>query len=373
MYWRWLLMKRLHSLVLSTSILCFPLISQADDTKQVYIYNWSDYIAEDTLQNFEKKTGIKAQYDVFDSNEILEAKLLSGKTGYDVVVPSHDFLRVQIRAGAFQPLDKSKLPNLKNLDSDMMKEISATIDPDNKFAIPYLLATTGFGYNPEKVKAVLGDDAPVKSWRLLLDEKNLAKLKSCGVAFLDAPTEVFPIVLNYLGKNPNTQNLNDYKEAVKLLEKLSPHVTYFHSSKYISDLANGDICVAIGWSGDMYQAADRAAEAKNGINIRYNIPEEGAPISFDMLAIPKDATHSEAAHAFLNYLMEPKVIANITNYVKYANPNVESKSFIDADILKDPGIYPTEKAKRKLFTFGERSKSVQRFINRAWTRIKTGK
>ena len=248
----------------------------AAEQKTLHVYNWSDYIAPDTVANFEKETGIKVVYDVFDSNEVLEGKLMAGSTGFDLVVPSASFLERQLTAGVFQPLDKSKLPNWKNLDPEVLKLV-AKHDPDNKYAMPYLWATTGIGYNVDKVKAALGPDVKLDSWDVVLKPENLEKLKSCGVSFLDAPEEIFATVLNYLGKDPNSNKADDYTgPATDLLLKLRPNIRYFHSSQYINDLANGDICVAIGWAGDVWQAANRAKEAKNGVNVSYFIPKEGA-------------------------------------------------------------------------------------------------
>jgi len=353
--------------------LCFGSGAGAAEEKVLNIYNWSDYIAEDTVANFEKETGIKVTYDVFDSNEVLEAKLLAGNTGFDIVVPSLSFLARQIQAGVFMPLDKSKLSNYGNLDKELMKRVSA-LDKDNAHAIPYLWGTTGIGYNVNKIKEVLGDDAPVDSWDLIFKPENLKKLKSCGVAFLDAPVEVIPAVLNYLGEDPNTFDAKLIQgKAQDLLMKLRPYITYFHSSQYINDLANGDICVALGWSGDVLQAADRASEANNGVEIAYVIPKEGAAMWFDMMAIPKDAKHPENALKFMNYILRPKVIAAISNYVWYANPNSASTPYIDKEILDDPGIYPTPEVEKKLYTFKVLPPKVDRVYTRVWTRVKTGK
>ena len=301
----------------------------AQEEKVLHVYNWSDYIAEDTIANFEKESGIKVVYDVFDSNEVLEAKLLAGNTGFDVVVPSSDFLARQIQAGVFMPLDKSKLPNLANMDADVMKLLQDK-DPDNAHSIPYLGGTTGIGFNPKKVAEVMGPDFKMDSWDAVLKPENLSKLSKCGVSFLNAPTEIFATVLHYTGKDSNSTNVADYKEAGKLLTTLRPYITYFHSSQYINDLANGDICVAIGWSGDVMQAAARAEEAKNGVVVDYVIPKEGALIFYDMLAIPADAKNGEEAHEFINYLMRPEVIAKASNYVQYANGNLASKDLLDA-------------------------------------------
>lgn len=279
----------------------------------VHIYNWSDYIGETTLADFQKETGIKPVYDVFDSNETLEGKLLAGRTGYDVVVPSNHFLGKQIKAGAFQKLDKSKLTNYSNLDPVLLKRLEQN-DPGNQYAVPYLWGTNGIGYNVDKVKAVLGLDK-IDSWDVVFEPQNIKKLHSCGVAFLDSADEMMPTVLNYMGLDANSTNPEDYKKAEAKLLAVRPYVTYFHSSKYIADLANGDICVAIGFSGDMFQAKARAAEAGKGMNIAYSIPKEGGALWFDMLAIPKDAANVKEAHAFINYLLKPEVIAQVSNSV----------------------------------------------------------
>ncbi|RRJ83498.1 extracellular solute-binding protein [Aestuariirhabdus litorea] len=346
--------------------------SQAIAAERVlHVYNWSDYIAEDTIANFEQKTGIKVTYDVFDSNEVLEAKLLSGGSGFDVVVPSASFLARQAQAGAFQPLDRAKLSNWGNLDADMMKNLEV-YDPGNKYSIPYLWGTTGIGYNPDKVKAALGDAAPVDSWDLLFKPENVKQLASCGVAVLDAPTEMLPAALKYLGKDPNSTNQADYDAATELLLSVRPYITYFHSSKYISDLANGDICVAVGWSGDVLQAADRASEADNGVTVEYVIPKEGAGMWFDMLAIPTDAKNADEAYEFLNYLLEPEVMAGISNYVAYANGNREATKLVDEEVTSNPGIYPTPAAAKNLYPFKVLPKKIDRIVTRAWTKVKSG-
>ena len=344
----------------------------AQEEKVLHVYNWSDYIAEDTIANFEKESGIKVVYDVFDSNEVLEAKLLAGNTGFDVVVPSSDFLARQIQAGVFMPLDKSKLPNLANMDADVMKLLQDK-DPDNARSIPYLGGTTGIGFNPKKVAEVMGPDFKMDSWDAVLKPENLSKLSKCGVSFLNAPTEIFATVLHYTGKDSNSTNVADYKEAGKLLTTLRPYITYFHSSQYINDLANGDICVAIGWSGDVMQAAARAEEAKNGVVVDYVIPKEGALIFYDMLAIPADAKHPENAHAFINYLMKPDVIAKISNFVSYASGNKASLPQVDAAIRNNPNIYPTDEMKPKMFTLKVLPQKVNREVTRVWTKVKTGK
>jgi putrescine transport system substrate-binding protein len=339
--------------------------------KVLHVYNWSDYIAEDTLENFQKATGIKVVYDVFDSNETLEAKLLSGGSGYDVVVPSNQFLAKQIKAGVFQPLDKSKLPNWKNLNPDLMKALE-NADPGNKYAFPYLWGTTGIGYNPEKVKAALGVDT-IDSWDVLFKPENMEKLKSCGVSMLDAPDEIYAAALHYQGLNPNPTSVEDVAKAEELLMKVRPYITYFHSSKYISDLANGDICVALGWSGDIFQAQARAEEAKNNVPVAYTIPKEGAATFFDMMAIPADAKNVEEAHVFLNYILTPEVIAPISDYVAYPNGNSAATPLVSEEVRNNPGIYPTAEASKKLYTFAELTPAVQRAITRSWTKVKSGR
>lgn len=347
-----------------------PAAPKAEE-KVLSIYNWSDYIAEDTIANFQKETGIKVIYDVFDSNEGLEAKLMSGDAGYDIVVPTLNFLGRQIQAGAFAPLDRSKLSNFGNLDPKLM-ELIAVNDPGNAHSVPYLWGTTGIGYNVAKVKEVLGEDAPVNSWELVFNPEYMKKLSSCGVSMLDAASEMVPTVLNYLGEEPNSFDEAVINKALVTLQAVRPHVRYFHSSQYINDLANGDICVAVGWSGDILQARDRAAEADKGVEIAYTIPTQGAAIWFDMLAIPKSSKRSDNAHAFINYVMRPEVIAEISNYVAYANGNAASKSLVNPEITGDPTIYPDEATQAKLFSLAVLPPDVDRIYTRLWTTLKSG-
>jgi putrescine transport system substrate-binding protein len=343
----------------------------AAEEKVLNVYNWSDYIAPDTLANFEKETGIKVTYDVFDSNEVLETKLVTGNTGYDVVVPSLTFLARQIQAGVFMPLDKSKLPNLANLDPEIQANI-AVLDPGNTHSVNYLWGTTGIGYNVKKIKEILGDDAPVDSWSLAFDPAVLAKLKECGVYFLDTPSEIIPPVLKYLGEEPNSFDPAVIAKAEARLQELRPSITQFHSSEYINALANGDACLAVGWSGDIFQAQARAEEAKNGVEIAYVIPKEGAPMWFDMMAIPKDAKHPDNAHVFINYIMRPDVAAEISNYVSYASANKAAFANIDPELKANTGVYPTEEAKKGLFSLAVLPAEVDRLFNRVWTGLKTG-
>ncbi|HHQ14916.1 MAG TPA: extracellular solute-binding protein [Chromatiales bacterium] len=339
---------------------------------ELRVYNWTDYIAPSTIPRFEAETGIRVIYDVFDSNEILEAKLLTGAVGHDLVVPTSDFMARQIVAGVFQPLDKARLPNLANLDPDLMAQVRQ-FDPDNRYGVPYLWGTTGLGYDEERIVQLLGPDVPLDSLDLLFRPGYMRRLAKCGVAVLDAPQEVFAAALNYLGFDPNSTDPSLYQnEAYELLSRVRPYIAYFHSSQYINDLANGDICMVFGWSGDILQAASRAAEAGNGIGIRYVIPREGAMLWFDMLAIPATAENVDEAHAFIDYLLHPDVIAEITATVKYANPNIAATGLVPAAIRNNPGIYPPESVRRRLFTSKLTAPKLDRVMNRVWTSVKTG-
>ncbi|CAI8717316.1 putrescine ABC transporter periplasmic binding protein [Pseudomonas sp. IT-P12] len=337
----------------------------------VKMYNWSDYIAPDTLKNFEQTSAIKVQYDIFDTNEMLEAKLLSGHSGYDLVVPSSQFLSKQIRAGAYQPLQRNLLGNWKHLDPRLMQRLEAA-DPGNRYAVPYMWGTVGIGYNEEKVRAVLGKDVVLDSWSMVFDPVNLAKLKRCGVAFLDAPVKIIPQALLYLGLDPNSTRPEDYKKASALLMKLKPSVTYFNSSKYTADLANGDICVAIGYSGDVMQAQTRAKEAGKQADIRYLLPKEGVNLWFDMLAIPKDAGNAAGAHQLIDYLLRPEVIAPVSDYVGYANPNKDATALMDPKVSSNAGIYPGDEVISHAFVSADLPDAIQRLITREWNRIKSG-
>lgn len=349
----------------------FGLLAHAQAAPVVHVYNWTDYIGETTLADFQKATGIKAGYDVFDSNETLEGKLLAGRSGYDVVVPTNHFLGKQIKAGAFQKLDKTLLPNLANIDPALLKQLEVN-DVGNLYSVPYLWGTNGIAYNVDKVKAALGVDK-IDSWEILFEPENLQKLKACGVAFMDSPDEMFPSMLNYLGLDPNSKNPDDYQKAEAKFLAVRPSVSYFHSSKYISDLANGEICVAFAYSGDAFQAKARADEAGKGVQIDYVIPKQGGNLWFDMLAIPADAANVKEAHAFINYLMQPEVIAQVSDYVGYANPNVKAGPFMDQAVLNNPSVYPAAAVMDKLYVSQELPAKVQRAMTRSWTKIKTGK
>ncbi len=340
------------------------------EEKVLHVYNWSDYIAEDTIDNFQKQTGVKVTYDVFDSNDTVETKLLAGNSGFDVVVPSASFLERQIKAGVFQKLDKSQLPNLKNMDPDIMQRVGLH-DPNNEYAVPYMWGTTGLGYNEEKVKKILGDK-PLDSWDYLFDPKQAAKFKDCGIAVLDAPDEVLKLVLAWMGRDPNSQKEEDLAAAQEKLMAIRPYIRKIHSSQYIDDLATGELCLALGWSGDILQARDRAAEANNGVIVKYSIPKEGAIVWFDMLAIPADAKHPKNAHAFINYLLDPQVAANNSNFVNYANGNNASLAMVKDEVKNDPGIYPTPEVKAKLFPSLAYNEQFQGLMTRMWQKFQTG-
>lgn len=342
----------------------------AAEEKVVNVYNWSDYIAEDTIANFETETGIKVNYDMYDGNETLETKLLAGNTGYDIVVPTAPFMERQIKAGVYQKLDKTKLPNLKNMDPDITAR-AALHDSGNEHSVVYMWGTTGIGYNPDKVNKAL-PKAPVDSWSLVYEPENASKLKGCGIAVLDSPSEIVATVLPYLGKDPNSHSPDDLAEVEAKLLKIRPYIRYIHSSQYINDLANGDICVAVGYSGDILQARDRANEAGNNVTVKYSVPKEGTIIWFDMMGIPKDAPHPNNAHVFINYIMQPEVVAKISNFVNYANGNAASLPFIDESVRNDPGVYPPPEVKAKLFPDLSETAEFTRLLTRTWTRFQTG-
>ena len=349
----------------------FALVATAASADSVRVYNWSDYIDEELLEKFEAETGLDLIYDVFDSNEVLETKMLAGGSGYDVVVPTADFLQRQISAGAFQKLDKSKLSNMDNM-WDVIEARTDQYDPGNEYAINYMWGTTGLGVNVGKVTEILGDDAPLSSMELVLNPDNMSKLAECGVYFLDAPTEIIPMVLKYLGEDPNSQDPDVIALAEGPLMAVRPYIQKFHSSEYINALANGDICVAVGWSGDVLQARDRAAEADNGVEIAYNAFSEGSLMWFDMMAIPVDAPNSDAAHKFLDFMMNAENMAAASNYVYFANGNKASQPLLEDDVIGDPAIYPDETTLQNLYTTSPYPPNTPRVVNRMWTRIKSG-
>jgi len=344
----------------------------AAEEKILNIYNWSDYIAPDTVEKFTAETGIKVNYDVYDSNEVLEAKLLAGKSGYDLVVPSATpFLARQIKAKAYRKLDKAKLRNYDNLDKQILA--SQTIaDPGNTYGVPYLWGTTGFGYNVAKIKAALGDKAPLDSIAMIFDPEIAKKLAPCGLSVLDSALDVFPAALAYLGRNPTSKDPADLEAAVGVVSKIRPYVKKFHSSQYINDLANGDLCISLGYSGDIVQARTRAAEAKNGVEIAYSIPKEGAQLSTDMMAIPADAAHPQNAMLFIDFILRPEIVAAITDAVGYPNPNALATDMLEDDIRNDPSIYPPDEVRAKFFVDKPASADYERARTRAWTKVKSG-
>ncbi len=355
------------TLLITTALL----VAGTATAEEVRVYNWSDYIDESLLEKFESETGIELTYDVFDSNEVLETKLLAGSSGYDVVVPTGTFLQRQIAAGAFQKLDQSQLSNAGNM-WDLIKDRTAQYDPDNAYSINYMWGTTGIGVNVGKVTEILGEDAPVDSLELVFNPENMEKLADCGVFFLDAPTEMIPAALTYLGEEPDSKDPEVIARVEEVFTAVRPHVAKFHNSEYINALANGDICVAVGWSGDILQARDRAAEADNGVEVAYNAPKEGALMWFDQMAIPADAPNPEAAHKFLNFIMDAENMATASNYVYYANGNIASQELLVEDVIGDPAIYPDAAALENLYTTTPYDAKVQRVVTRLWTKIKSG-
>jgi putrescine transport system substrate-binding protein len=343
----------------------------AEKEKVVNVYNWSDYVDPAVLEKFTAETGIRIRYDVFDSNEVLETKLLTGQSGYDVVVPSAYFLERQVKAGVFRPLDKTKLPNLGNIDPDIAR-YAAAHDPGNEHSVVYMWGTTGIGYDATKVSAVM-PDAPVDSWSLVFDPKVVSRFKDCGVSVLDDPTDMVATMLLWLGKDPNSQDEGDLKLAEEKLLAIRPFIRTIHSSQYIDDLANGEVCVVVGYSGDVLQAADRAEEAGKTHAISYSIPKEGALMWFDTLAVPADAPHADNAHALIDYLMRPDVAAANSNFVYYASANAAAVPLLEADLRDDAGIYPTPDVKSRLRPNLAKSPEFTRALNRAWTRFTTGR
>jgi putrescine transport system substrate-binding protein len=344
----------------------------AQPERMVNVYNWTDYVGPTIIEDFTKATGIKVRYDTFDSNDTLETKLLAGKSGYDVVVPTAYFLERQIKAGVFQKLDKSRLPNLVNLWPEISQRL-AKYDPGNQYAVNYMWGTVGIGYNVKKMHEVLGPDGKIDSWDIVFKPENLAKFKQCGVHMLDSADDILPATLSYLGLDPNATKEADLQKAADLMTKIRPSVRKFHSSEYINALATGEICFVVGFSGDIKQAQKRAAEAKNGVEIAYAIPKESAQLWFDNLAIPKDAKNVDEAHAFINYLQQPEVAARNSNFISYANGNLASQKFIDKAVLDDKSIFPDEAMMAKFYTINAHDQKTTRLMNRLWTRIKTGK
>jgi len=343
----------------------------AAEDKVLNVYNWSDYIDPAVIEDFQKETGIQVRYDVFDSNEVLETKLLTGNSGYDVVVPSAYFLERQVKAGVFRKLDKAQLPNLANLDPELLQR-AAGHDPGNEHGVVYMWGTTGIGFDAAKVKAIM-PDAPVDSWRLVFDPAVAAKFKDCGISVLEDPTDMVGTVLLWLGKDPNSQSAADLQLAEDALLKVRPFIRMISSSQYIEALANGEICIAVGYSGDVLQARDRAAEAGKPVDIRFSIPQEGALMWFDTLAVPADAKHPGNAHLFIDYLLRPEVAARNSDFVNYANANLKATELVNEELRNDPSIYPTAETKARLQPNLSKSAEFTRLLNRSWTRFTTGR
>jgi putrescine transport system substrate-binding protein len=337
----------------------------------VNVFNWSDYITPEVLERFTAETGIQVVYDVYDSNDVLEARLLAGQSGYDVVVPTSSYLARQIPAGVYQPLDLSQIPNAEGLDPDLMQAVQAH-DPGNEHSVIYMWGTNGIGWNVDMVHERIGEDGPTDSWSMVFDPEIASQLADCGISFLDSQSDMFPVALQYLGLDPNSTDEADLEQAAALMESVRPYVRYFHSSQYITDLANGEICVAVGWSGDVLIAMDRAEEAGTGAEIEYTIPVEGTIEWFDLMAIPVDAPNPENAHAFINFILQPDVVAEITNYVFYPNAVPASLDYVDPEIAEDPSIYPPEEVMANLFPSPVYDARTDRVMTRLWTRVRTG-
>ena len=331
---------------------------------------WSDYLAPNTLADFEKQTGIKVHVSYFDTNETLETRLLAGHSGFDVVVPTASYFERQIKAGVYLALDKSKLPNLGNLDPQLMAKV-ALHDPDNAHGVIYTWGTNGIGYNEKMIKELM-PDAPLDSWRLVFDPAVASKVAKCGISVLDSPAEMMRAVLNYLGRDPNSQKEEDFKDAEAVLLKIRPYIRNINSSEYIEALANGDLCIAVGYNGDVLQARDRARDANKGIEIKYMVPKEGSILWFDMLAVPKDAPDPESAYAYINYIMTPKVSADISDFKRYATANTPGQALVQPAVLNDPAIYPPPDVRQKLAVQLADSPDQTRAITRMWQKFKTG-
>ena len=363
-------MRHARTCVLVATFLVAATVPALAEDKQINIYNWSDLIGGNTVADFTSSTGIKVQYDTYDSDEVLTAKLLTGASGYDIVVPTATSLPYQVKAGALLELDRSKIPNWKNLDPDLMKAVEQS-DPGNKHGIIYDWGSTGLIINVDAVAKRLPGVA-LDSYAILFDPANAAKLKDCGISVLDSPADVMPIALNYLGLPPDSEKAEDLEQAKNALLAIRPQLRYIHSSSYLNDLAAGTICVAIGWSGDATIAQARADEAKNGVQLQYIVPKEGTLSWFGMMAIPADAPHPEAAYAFINFILDPKVSADFVNTVGYANAIPESQKFVTPDRAADQTIYPTEDVKKRLFPSVTASQEYDRLRTRAWTEFKSG-
>ncbi len=362
----------MHSLCALVALCCWPLAQAQEEERVLNIYNWSDYIAEDTIRNFEKETGIRVRYDNFDNNEILHAKLVAGKTGYDIVVPSSHWAKLQLDGGLLRRLDKAQIPNLKNLDPAVQAAL-ARMDPGNEHMVNWLWGYTTVGINVEKVRAALGGlPMPDNVWDLVFKPEYISRMKSCGVSFLDSATEVVPAALHYLGRAPYSRNPSDYPAAAALLKAVRPHVTLFSSSGYINDMANGSICVALGWSGDINIARQRAIDGKTGQNIQVLIPKTGGLLFFDVMVVPADAPRPGNAHKFINYMLRPEVHAGLTNKVFYANPNTESRKFVKPEVANNPTVFLPAADLARMLPPDSLNNDLRRLMTRTYTSFKTG-
>lgn len=365
-------MKKLSSFAMAVGLALLASSSWAQEEEKVLnIYNWSDYIAADTISNFEKETGIKVRYDNFDNNEIVHAKLVAGKSGYDLVVPSSNWAKLQLDGGLLRPLDKDKIPNLKNLDPALLEQLAA-VDPGNKYMVNWLWGYTTVGINVDKVKAALGGSLPDNAWDLVFNPEVVSKLKGCGVSFLDSATEILPAALHYIGKPAYSKNRSDYAAAEQMLKKVRPYVTLFSSSGYINDLASGSICVSIGWSGDINIARQRAIDGKTGINVEALIPKTGGLLFFDVMVIPADAPRPGNAQKFINYILKPEVDASLTNKVFYANPNLASKPFVKPEVANNPSVFLSSEDLKKMVPPDALNNDLRRLMTRVFTSFKTG-
>jgi len=365
-----LTMKTLHCVPLALA-LNFCLAFTASAEPKVHIYNWYDFIAPETTKDFQAQTSVAVTYDVFDNGDVMQSKLMAGRSGYDVVVATGDLLPNLIKAGVLKELDRSQLPNWPNLDPQILAKVQGN-DPGNRYAVPYLWGTTGIGYDADKVRAILGPDAPVDSWDLIFKEQNLARLSQCGVAMLDAPGEIVPIALHYLGLPYNSQNPEDYRKAEALLLKLRPYVRYFDSSKFITDLANGNICVVVGWAGGVLDAKSASEAAGNGRQIEYRIPREGAPIWVESLVLLNDAPNPQQGLQFIDYMLRPQVIAATTRYLKYPNGNLAAKALVEQQIRDNPSVYPSAAVLDTLFPLEPLPLKLERVRTRVWSKVKSG-
>lgn len=364
-------MQRKSLLALSLAGLLAGLGHAQADSPTVHLYNWSDFLAPETPREFQQETGIAPVLDVFDDAELMQSKLMAGRSGYDVVVVPNDLLPNFAKAGLLQELDRSKLPNWSHLAPDIMGKLEAN-DPGNRYAIPYMWGTTGIGYNVDKVRELLGDDAPVDSWELIFNKDNIAKLSQCGVAMLDAPVEILPIALHYLGLPANSKVTGDYQKAEALMREIRPYIRYFNSAKFTTDLANGDICVVVGWGGSVYSAKLNAENAGNGVKLAYSIPREGAPLWVNTLVALKDAPNPQQAYQFLDYMLRPEIIAKNSDYVGYPNGNKDATALVDEQLRNDPMLYPPAEVMDSLFPLETLPLKLERVRTRTWNKIKNG-